>query len=33
LPAVEAPEGTSVAVFETDNPELIVFWFYEGRGQ
>ena len=27
---VTAPAGTSVAVFRTPNPEIVVFWFYEG---
>lgn len=27
--AVTAPIGTSVAVFETANPDIVVYWFYE----
>ncbi len=27
---VTAPEGTSVAVFRTPNPDIVVYWFYEG---
>jgi hypothetical protein len=26
--AVEAPPGRSVAVFRTDNPDIVVIWFY-----
>ena len=26
--AVEAPPGKSVAVFRTDNPEIVVIWFF-----
>jgi anti-sigma factor RsiW len=26
--AVEAPPGRSVAVFHTDNPNIVVIWFY-----
>ena len=27
---VTAPEGTNVAVFRTPNPDIVVYWFYEG---
>lgn len=27
---VTAPEGTSVAVFRTPNPDIVVYWFFEG---
>jgi len=27
---VTAPDGTNVAVFKTSNPNIVVFWFYEG---
>lgn len=32
-PEVEVDTGHSVAVFETDDDDVVVFWFYEGRGQ
>lgn len=30
---VEPLGDESVAVFETDNPDIVVFWFYQGRGE
>ncbi len=27
---VTAPEGTNVAVFRTPDPEIVVYWFYQG---
>lgn len=32
-PEVEATLGGSVVVLETDNENVVVFWFYQGRGQ
>ena len=26
--AVEGPPGRSVAVFQTDNPDIVVIWFF-----
>lgn len=30
---VEPLDDESVAVFETDDPDVVVLWFYQGRGQ
>ena len=32
-PEVEPLGDESVAVFTTDNPDIVVFWFYQGRGE
>jgi len=32
-PEVEATLGESVVVLETDNENMVVFWFYQGRGE
>jgi len=32
-PAVDASLDENVAVFETEDSDIVVFWFYEGRGQ
>lgn len=33
MPEVEALLDESVLVLETDNEDVVVFWFYEGRGE
>lgn len=33
MPEVEALLGESVLVLETDNENVVVFWFYQGRGE
>ena len=32
-PEVDASLDESVAVFETEDSDIVVFWFYQGRGQ
>ncbi len=33
MPEVEALLDESVLVLETDNDDVVVFWFYQGRGE
>jgi len=33
MPEVEAMLDESVVVLETDNEDVVVFWFYQGRGE
>jgi hypothetical protein len=33
VPEVEAMLDESVLVLETDNENVVVFWFYQGRGE
>ena len=33
MPEVEAMLDESVLVLETDNEDVVVFWFYQGRGE
>lgn len=33
IPEVDASLDESVAVFETEDSEIVVFWFYQGRGE
>jgi len=33
MPEVEAMLDESVLVLETDNENVVVFWFYQGRGE
>ncbi len=33
MPEVEVLLGESVLVLETDNENVVVFWFYQGRGE
>lgn len=33
MPEVEALLDESVLVLETDNDDMVVFWFYQGRGE
>ena len=33
MPEVEALLDESVVVLETDNEDVVVFWFYQGRGE
>jgi hypothetical protein len=32
-PTVETLLDESVAVFAIDDPDVVVFWFYQGRGE